>query len=122
MTTRFLLLVALALTAVSAQAQKAELTFGISALCGMCETRIEAAFDQKGIVAADYNLDTKKIHVVYKTKKWNEESLHKLATVIGHDTEKYKATDEAYANIHGCCKYRDYESCSGHDHEHDDHR
>ena len=124
--TRFLLLVAVALTAFSAQAQKAELTFGISALCGMCETRIEAAFDQKGIVSADYNLDTKKIHVVYKTKKWNEESLHKLATVIGHDTEKYKATDEAYANIHGCCKYRDHESCSGHDHDHDhdhdDHR
>ena len=118
--TRFLLLAAVALTAVSAQAQKAELTFGISALCGMCETRIEAAFDQKGIVAADYNLDTKKIHVVYKTKKWNEESLHKLATVIGHDTEKYKATDEAYSNIHGCCKYREHASCP--DHDHDDHR
>ena len=124
MMTRFLLLVAVALTALSAQAQKAELTFGVSGICGMCENRIEAAFDQKGIVAADYNLDTKKIHVVYKAKKWNEESLHKLATVIGHDTEKYKATDEAYANIHGCCKYRDHESCSGHDHDHDqdDHR
>ena len=112
MMTRFLLLAAVALTAVSAQAQKAEMTFGVAGLCGMCENRIETAFDQKGIVAADYNLETKKIHVVYKAKKWNEESLHKLATEIGHDTEKYKATDEAYANIHGCCKYRDPKSCS----------
>ena len=112
------------MSALFGHAQTADVTFGVSGLCKMCETRIEAAFDQKGIVAADYNLDTKKIHVVYKTKKWNEESLHKLATVIGHDTEKYKATDEAYANIHGCCKYRDHESCSGHDHDHDhdDHR
>ena len=108
--TRCLFLVALALTAMTAQAQKAELTFGVSGICGMCEDRIEAAFDQKGIVAADYNLDTKKIHVVYKAKKWNEESLHKLATGVGHDTDKYKATDEVYANMHGCCKYRDPKS------------
>ena len=112
MMTRFLLLVALAISAISAQAQKAELTFGVSGLCGMCEDRIESAFDQKGIVAADYDLEQKTIHVVYKTKKWDEESLHKLATVIGHDTDKYKAADEAYANIHGCCKYRDPKSCS----------
>ena len=112
MMTRFLLLVAVALTAVTAQAQKAELTFGVSGLCGMCENRIESAFDQKGIVAADYNLETKQLYVVYKGKKWNEESLHKLATAVGHDTDKYKATDEQYANIHGCCKYRDPKSCS----------
>jgi spermidine/putrescine-binding protein len=125
---RFLLLAAAALTAVSAQAQRAELTFRVSALCGMCEQRIEAAYDQKGIVEADYNLETKQLHVVYKTKKWNEESLHKLATGVGHDTDKYKTTDELYANMHGCCKYRDVEhgSCTGHDHDHDhdhdDHR
>jgi len=117
--TRFLLLFVVVTTAMTAQAQKAELTFGVSALCGMCESRIEAAFDQKGIVAADYNLETKKIHVVYKAKKWNEESLHKLATGVGHDTDKFTATDEAYANIHGCCRYRDHQSCSGHDHDHD---
>ena len=117
MMNRFLLLAAAALTAVSAQAQRAELTFRVSALCGMCEQRIEAAYDQKGIVEADYNLETKQLHVVYKTKKWNEESLHKLATGVGHDTDKFKATDEQYANMHGCCKYRDHESCSGHDHD-----
>ena len=104
---RFLLLASVALIALPAQAQKAELTFGVSAVCGMCEDRIEAAFDQKGIVAADYNIETKQLHLVYKAKKWNEESLHKLATGVGHDTDKYKASDEKYANLHGCCKYRD---------------
>ena len=112
MQVRFLLLVAVALTALTAQAQKAELTFGVSGICGMCESRIEAAFDQKGIVVADYDLEKKTMHVVYKAKKWNEERLHKLATGVGHDTDKYKASDEAYANMHGCCKYRDPKSCS----------
>lgn len=122
MLTRFLLLVAVALAAQSAQAQKAELTFGVSGICGMCEDRIEAAFDQKGIVVADYDLEKKTIHVVYKSKKWSEESLHRLATGVGHDTDKYKATDEQYANLHGCCKYRDSGggSCTGGDR--DDHR
>ena len=112
MMTRFLLLAVVALTAVSARAQKAELTFGVSGLCGMCEDRIEAAFDQKGIVAADYDLEKKTIHVVYKTKKWDVERLHKLAIAVGHDTDKFKADDEVYANIHGCCKYRDPKACS----------
>ena len=120
MVTRILLFSAVVLTTASAQAQRAELTFGVSGICGMCESRIEAAFDQKGIVAADYDLETKQLHVVYKAKKWNEESLHKLATVVGHDTDKFKTSDELYANIHGCCKYRDAEggSCSGHRHDH----
>ena len=112
MLTRFLFLVAVALIDQSAQAQKAEVTFGVSGVCGMCKNRIEAAFDQKGIVAADYDLEKKTIHVVYKSKKWNEQSLHKLATGVGHDTDKYKATDEQYANMPGCCKYRDPKSCS----------
>ncbi len=82
----------------------------------MCEDRIEAAYDQKGIVAADYNLETKQLHVVYKVKKWNEESLHLLAAAVGHDTDKYRAKDEVYVNLHGCCKYREHESCpSGED-------
>ena len=117
--TRFLLLAAVALTAVSAQAQKAELTFGISALCGMCETRIEAAFDQKGIISADYNLESHQIHVVYKTEKWSLESLHKLATAIGHDTDKYRSTDAQYNQLHGCCKYRGVEggSCKENGHK-----
>ena len=112
MMTRFLWLAVFAISALCVQAQKAELTFGVSGLCGMCEDRIEAAFDQKGIVAADYNLDTKKMNVVYKTKKWDEERLHKLATGVGHDTDKYKADNDLYANIHGCCKYRDPKACS----------
>ena len=56
MVTRFLMLSVVATMAMTAQAQKAELTFGVSGICGMCENRIESAFDIKGIVAVDYDL------------------------------------------------------------------
>ncbi|MAO46099.1 MAG: ATPase [Crocinitomicaceae bacterium] len=102
--------------------KKADITFSVSAVCGMCEDRIEEAYDVKGIVIADYDLKTKKLHVVYKTKQFpNELDVHKIAAAAGHDTEKIKATDEAYANLHSCCKYREgANQCSGdQDNSHD---
>jgi len=119
MKTRFLFAFVCLISAASGWAQKSELTFGVSGLCGMCENRIEAAFDRKGIVVADYDLDTYTLRVVYKTKKWNEERLHKLATAVGHDTDKFKANNEVYANLHGCCKYREHVSCPSQDHDQD---
>ena len=100
--------------------KKADITFSVSAACGMCEERLEKAYDVKGIVMTDYDLKTKKLHVVYKTKQFPSElDVHKIAAAAGHDTEKIKATDEAYANLHSCCKYRDgAHQCSGdNDHE-----
>ena len=117
MMARFLFALVCLTSTASGLGQKAELTFGVSGLCGMCENRIEAAYDQKGIVVADYDLDTHTLHVVYKVKKWDEERLHRLATAVGHDTDKFKASDEVYANIHGCCKYREHASCPSHDHD-----
>ena len=37
-----------------------------------------------------------------------QESLDEIKKKIaeaGHDSEDFKATDEAYANLHSCCKY-----------------
>ena len=94
-------------TVLSAQS-KADITFAVSAACGMCEERIETAYDVKGIVMADYDLKTKKLTVVYKTKVFPDVlAVHRIAANVGHDTEKVKATDEAYNSLHHCCKYRD---------------
>jgi len=105
---------------ISAQ-KKADVTFEVDALCGMCETRIEQAYDVKGIVIADYDLESHKLHVVYKTKHFPDIlDVHRLAVNVGHDTDLIKASEEVYAKLHGCCKYRDESEthkCSG-DHEH----
>lgn len=116
----FTLLIAAAFTA---QAQnKTEIQFGVSGVCGMCEARIEKALDVPGVIMADWNVDTKKATVAFKTKKLTEQQVHQLVADAGHDTDRVKAKDEVYAKIHGCCKYRDGASCSGgkdHDHDHD---
>ena len=107
-------------TNISAQ-KKADVTFEVGAVCGMCETRIEQAYDVKGIVIADYDLESHKLHVVYKTKHFPDIlDVHRLAVNVGHDTDLIKASEEVYAKLHGCCKYRDEsetQKCSG-DHEH----
>lgn len=103
---------------------KVQIEFGVSGVCGMCEGRIEQALDVPGVIMADWNVETKRLTVAYKTKKFSEEQIHQLVADAGHDTDKIKAKDEVYANIHGCCKYRDGASCSGsedHDHDHDHH-
>mgnify|MGYP001177070062 FL=1 len=103
---------------VSAQ-KKMNVTFEVGAVCGMCEERIEKAYDVKGIVIADYDLETHQLNVVYKTKHFpNILDVHRLASNVGHDTDLIKASDEVYAKIHGCCKYREeVHQCTG-DHEH----
>lgn len=110
----------------SAMAQnKVDLVFEVGAACGMCEGRIEAAFDVKGIISADFDLDTHMLHVVYKTKQFPDTiDVHRLAANVGHDTDLIKATDEVYSNLHHCCKYRQQTTqCSGdhddHDHDHE---
>ena len=119
MKSSLLLFFSLLMGTVSYAQKKAEVIFTVKAACGMCEDRIEDAFDTKGIVTADYDLHEQKLTVVYKTKHYPDVlDLHKIATAVGHDTDQLTATDEAYENLHGCCKYREGgHKCSG---DHDD--
>ena len=87
--------------------KKEEVAFEVSGVCGMCEERIESALDVKGIVMADWDLETKQLQVVFNPSKISEDDIHALLNAVGHDTEKSQATQEQYDGLHGCCKYRD---------------
>jgi len=87
--------------------KKVEVTFEVSGVCGMCEERIEKALDVKGIVMADWNLDTRQLQVVFKPNQISENRIHELLNEAGHDTATSKATDAQYDGLHGCCKYRE---------------
>ena len=119
-----LILMALALSTTSFAQKKAQIEFQVSGVCDMCETRIEKALDVPGVIMAEWDVETKKATVAYKTKVISEEQIHQLIANAGHDTEKIKATDEVYTNLHGCCKYREGGgSCTGgDDKDRDDHR
>jgi len=44
--------------------------------------------------------------LVYNPMKVKSDDIQKRLAAVGHDTQKYKATDKAYNSLPGCCKYR----------------
>lgn len=105
------------LSSSSLWAQKVEVSFWVDGVCGMCEDRIETALlNAKGVWAAEWNASSHQVTVVYNPKKIKELDLHQAVAAEGHDTKKVKATDAAYAKVHGCCKYRSPEVRDEHGH------
>jgi mercuric ion binding protein len=101
------LLGALGMTQTTAKAstqQKTE-TFKVWGKCDMCKARIEKTVKAEGATSANWDTKTQLLAVTYDPAKTNVESLSKKLAAVGHDTEKYKATDEAYSKLPGCCHY-----------------
>lgn len=103
----FLSLLMLSITNISAQEEVARVTteFKVFGNCGMCEKRIEKALMVDGVESADWDKETKMATVVFEKGKITEDQLHKNVAEVGHDTEKYKASDEIYSTLPGCCKF-----------------
>jgi len=92
---------------VVAQKEVKTIIIDVDGVCGMCEERIENALDVKGVKIADWNKETHQCEITYRSDKISEEELHALLNEAGHDTDKSKASDEAYKTVHECCKYRE---------------
>lgn len=88
-----------------------ETEFTVSGICGMCEDRIVNALSVKGVKFVSWDLETKVCKVIYKDSKIDESRLHELLNEAGHDTQQRKASDEEYAGVHNCCKYRTQDDC-----------
>jgi len=74
--------------------------------CGMCEARIEkAAKSVDGIVSAEWDKKTGLLEVKSRNSNADYQKVHLAVAVAGHDTDKQKATDDAYNKLHSCCKY-----------------
>ncbi len=92
-------------TAVKATSSSKTETFKVWGKCEMCKTRIEKAVKTEGVTTADWNMKTSMLTVTYNPDKTSVDILGKKLAAIGHDTEKYQATDEAYSKLPGCCHY-----------------
>lgn len=84
--------------------QKTE-TFKVWGKCDMCKTRIEKTVKAEGATNANWDTKTQMLAVTFDPSKTNVESLSKKLAAVGHDTEKYKANEEAYNKLPGCCHY-----------------
>jgi membrane fusion protein, copper/silver efflux system len=84
-----------------------EASFKVSGNCEMCKARIEhAAKSVRGLQTAVWDIQAKTIRVVYNEKETSQDDIQKAIAKAGHDTEKFKADDNVYNSLPGCCLYR----------------
>jgi periplasmic mercuric ion binding protein len=80
-------------------------SFKVFGNCEMCKTRIEKTAMSENTIAALWDSKTKMLSVTFDPKKTSVDAISKKIALAGHDTEKYKATDEVYTRLPGCCHY-----------------
>lgn len=71
----------------------------------MCETTIENAGNVKKVAQVDWNKDTKTAVLTYDSTKTNQDEILKRIALAGYDSEKFRAPDDVYAKLAGCCQY-----------------
>lgn len=82
--------------------------FKVYGSCDMCKERIEtAAKSVAGVGTAVWSSNTKILMVDYNASTTNGDAIQKAVANVGHDTEKFKATAEAYKQLPECCLYRE---------------
>jgi copper chaperone CopZ len=81
-------------------------TFKVWGNCDMCKTTIEKPFQKmEGIKSAKWNVVSKKMTVKFDTSKTSLDEIKKIIASVGYDTEEFRASDEVYSKLHGCCQY-----------------
>lgn len=81
-------------------------TFKVYGACGMCKRRIEGALKEvEGLHKAEWDIETKMLTVSFDSRLITLDDIHKKVAAVGHDTDKFRAEDDVYAKLHGCCKY-----------------
>ncbi len=88
-------------------AQKTEKEkFKVYGKCEMCAERIEEAAEAvEGVESASWDMLSKKIKVKYDPAQVKLIEIHEAIAEVGHDTDRVRADDETYENLHHCCHY-----------------
>ena len=91
-----------AVTAVSATQTE---TFQVLGNCGMCKRTIEKSATQAGAASANWDVEKDLLTVSFDPAKTSVDVIQKAVARSGYDNVGYKAPDEAYNDLHGCCQY-----------------
>ena len=99
----------------TAQDKNARAIIEVDGVCGMCKERIEkAAIKTKGVKTATWSIETHMLSMIFDENKTSLQTIEENIAAAGHDTKNVSATEEAYENLHHCCKYRDEEVIGQH--------
>ncbi|ASW75137.1 TonB-dependent receptor [Chryseobacterium piperi] len=85
-------------------AQNLKSQFQVKGNCEMCKERIETAAKKAGAKAARYSIDSQTLTLETENQTSADNILKKVAEA-GHDNERFKASDETYEALPGCCHY-----------------
>ncbi len=81
-------------------------TFKVFGNCSMCKETIEGSLaDNQWVYDAVWDKDSKMMEITYVSGNVSIEEIKLKIAGVGYDTEEYRADDEVYGNLHGCCQY-----------------
>ena len=80
-------------------------TLKVAGECNTCKKKIEGAAKKAGASYAVWNTETKELTIKYNSTSTNTAKIEKAIAGVGYDTPDYKATDEAFNKLDGCCQY-----------------
>jgi copper chaperone CopZ len=98
----------------TAQSKITETSIEVDGLCGMCKQRIENAAYLPGVKKVNWDIETHQLDLVFRNDKVSKEEIIASINKAGHDVKGALASDEQYANIHSCCRFRDEEMRKNH--------
>lgn len=83
-----------------------ETSIVVKGACNQCKERIENAAYIKGVKYAEWDKETKKLKLAYRSDKVSLDSIEYSIVKAGHDVGEKKADEEVYHALPACCKYR----------------
>jgi len=82
-----------------------EISIQTSAVCGMCEERLEHNMKfEKGVTFVDLDPETKKLLIKYRADKTNPDKLKLAISKIGYDADDVLADQKAHDKLPKCCQ------------------
>ncbi|MNS19341.1 hypothetical protein D3C72_510570 [compost metagenome] len=94
---------------VSASAQQfkhsKQVTVPVSGNCDMCAATIQKAGSAKQLSSVSWNKDTKIATITFDSSRTSADAVLKKIALAGYDNPSFRAPDDAYTALPGCCQY-----------------
>lgn len=80
--------------------------FKVYGNCGMCKRTIEGALSNlEGISKGTWNIESKKLTVVFDPTILSIDLIKQEIANVGYDSDTHRAKVDVYKQLPGCCQY-----------------